>query len=63
MEPRADDGDDWAVVALAILSAGAAMEPRADDGDDLHKVGMTQAGIAPQWSPVLMTGTTAQIQT
>jgi len=59
MEPRADDGDDLPQrhqhgVSLTV----AAMEPRADDGDDDELSEGLRDLVAPQWSPVLMTGTT-----
>jgi len=34
------------------------MEPRADDGDDEAEVSPVAVVVKPQWSPVLMTGTT-----
>ena len=37
----------------------AAMEPRADDGDDARPASAHSGDSGPpQWSPVLMTGTT-----
>ena len=58
MEPRADDGDDLVIVWAALEHARAAMGPRADDGDDGRGQHATPASCRPQWSPVLMTGTT-----
>jgi len=60
MEPRADDGDDTPVVLNDPYIPGAAMEPRADDGDDVWITFVEDGARLPQWSPVLMTGTTRE---
>ena len=39
----------------------AAMEPRADDGDDWPTKSLVTWISTPQWSPVLMTGTTGSV--
>ena len=59
MEPRRDDGDDSAGVVAAVAEEPAAMEPRRDDGDDLTEPhALHSRHVAPQWSPVVTTGTT-----
>ena len=60
MEPRADDGDDRIGGLVVAALVDAAMEPRADDGDDMAEKGYASAQMVPQWSPVLMTGTTSR---
>ena len=37
------------------------MEPRADDGDDREAAENVADSLTPQWSPVLMTGTTGTL--
>ena len=58
MEPRADDGDDRSRSRTTPHRNKAAMEPRADDGDERRSTPSTGGASWPQWSPVLMTGTT-----
>ena len=59
MEPRRDDGDDLDLAYSDGHCDPAAMEPRRDDGDDQFLArGDGLHVAAPQWSPVVTTGTT-----